>query len=203
MKADSTAKNIGLPAPLRPIYGLNLDDKQYYCISILLIVGTLAVNRFLLSPTWATSEAGKQLVEFILPFYPGLRELKNNWGGYTPQLGVLFSSMFASMPIHFLLGLRGSFALNEENRTKVVRDTTWKKFLIPCGIFFVGMLMPFFSTHVNGYGRRMPFTNQASDSFVILSCTWILFFSLPYCNGFHLGLIIQKIKYAKKSNCKA
>ncbi len=201
MKAESTAKNAGLQAPLRSIYGRNLDLKPYYCMSILLIVGTLAVNRFLLAPTWSASAAGKQLVEFILPFYPGLSELKNNWEGYTPQLGVLFSSMFASMPIHFFLGLCESLKLNEENLKKIACDTSWKRFLISCAIFLIALLIPFFSTHVDGYGRSMPFTNQASENFVVLTYTWIMFFSLPYCNGFHLGLFVQKIKHAKpKSN---
>ncbi len=184
--------------PPNPSWGLR--ENRFCYTSLLIILGIAAFNRFALSPEWATTEAGNQFIEFILPLYPGLRELKQDWAGYTPQLAVLFSSMFASIPVHFLLGLANSFSFSKENFKKCVCDPQWKFFLVSTPFIFVFQLIALFSTHVDGYGRRMPFTNQASDSVVVLTYTWFMFMSMTYLMGNQFGLIYQKFKLRRATS---
>ncbi len=181
--------------PPAPSWGLR--ENRFCYTSLLIILGIAAFNRFALSPGWATTEAGNQFIEFILPLYPGLRELKQNWAGYTPQLGVLFSSMFASIPVHFLLGLANSFSFSEENFKKCVCDPQWKYFFVSTPCVFALQFLTLYTTYVDGYGRQMSYISQTSESVIVLTYTWFMVMSMPYIAGNQIGLIYQKAKFQR------
>ncbi len=195
MNFDESEINCVSPPRRRALFNVAINDTSIFSISALIVVGTLAFNRYVLPPEWATSLNGLHFVDAVARLYPGLSELKRNWGGYTPQLGVLFSSMWLGMPFHFLLGVTSSCFLKADQYKDCVCNAPWRDFLPFFSLVVLSAWIPFFLSHVDGHGRRMPFTNQASTNFIVAAYSWILMISIIYTFGRQLGLLSQKLTY--------
>jgi hypothetical protein len=125
-------------------------------------------------------------------FYPGLRVIKENWAGYTPQVGVLFGSMLVGMPVHLFSGLVSAFLLSEERYRKFIVDSDWKRFFFVVTVYCFFMSISYFLPDVGGHGRYGNGIDQASESFVVLLISWVLVCGGVFIFGHFLGALILK-----------
>lgn len=144
MKSDTSESHyVSSPKPCT-LAGLAINDTHIFCVSALLVIGTLAFHRYWLSPDWAASADGLRFIDIVSRFYPGLHDIKENWDGYTPWIGALFALMGVLMPLHWLLGFSSSRYFPKERHEKYVVRSPWKGFLILFTGFFVLAMIPFF-----------------------------------------------------------
>ncbi len=172
---------------------LPVTENHLLGVTIFIVVTTLVINRFLLPPEWAESQDGLRFVEDMAEFYPGLRVIKENWAGYTPQIGVLFGSMALGMPIHLLLGLASALSFPDDRYKKSIVESSWRGVLFLVFVFSFFSTFPHFIPDVGAQASGRYGLDQASDSFSVLVISWLLVCAAVFISGQFIGALGLKI----------
>lgn len=170
-----------------------LTDGHFYAASCLLVIALLVFNHYWIFPDAATLLQKTEFVEKVAGYYPALRNIKSQWGGYTLEVGMTFALMACGMPVHLLLGIASTWFFPSERRQKFVMNSSWVRLILLFGIVVGVSSVAHFIPDVNGTEWRGQSIDQASKTPIFLVYSWILISTMVFFSGQFLGVFFHKL----------
>ncbi len=168
---------------------LLIKEYVFLSASATIVIFTAIINWLFLPNYWPSSPEGILFVEKVSEYYPGLMKMKQHWQGYTPEIGVLFSSMAIGMPFHLMFGFLSAFFFPHEQKVKRI----YKQKCVT--IIFLLLLIVAFSLDATllPYANNAYRINQASEEIVISIYSWLIVCISFFMTGQLFAVLLLKL----------
>lgn len=148
-----------------------ITDNHFIGLSVAIVTAIVLFYQLALPTEWAHSSNAQRLIDWVSNYYPGLSRMKNQWNDYTPEIGILFSLMWMTSPLHLILGAASAF-FSPDSRQKQFNRAHWT---IPLALvtFLSAAVIDSFVYPYIGLGLKPLFPiNQASKNLIDLILSW-------------------------------